>query len=131
MLKILKQIVLIPWKRFEPEQSIFVPCLDRRAHSQDILEEAERLGIEAGDHITVDYNVEGKDNIADLVVVEKGEAAPPQGSAKEKPAETSGENVNMTAAPEASNPVTPQTAAPLAVANQTAAVNATETPAAQ
>ena len=66
--------------------------------------------------------------IADLVVVEKGEAAP-GGSAKEKPAETSGENVNMTAAPEASNPVAPQTSSPLAVANQTAAVNATETPA--
>jgi len=46
MLKILNQILLIPWKRFEPEQFIFVPCLDRRAHAQDILEEAQRLGIE-------------------------------------------------------------------------------------
>ena len=45
MLKILNQIFLIQWKRFEPEQSIFIPCLDRKAHAQDILEEAERLGI--------------------------------------------------------------------------------------
>jgi len=92
-------------------------------------------GIKAGDHITVDYNIEDKNNIADLVVVEKGEAAP-EASAKEKPAGTpqaaslelpSRENVNMTAAPETSKPVAPEAAAPLAVANQTATVNATET----
>jgi hypothetical protein len=46
MLKILNQIFLIPWKRLEPEQSIFIPCLDRKAHEKGLLEEAERLGIE-------------------------------------------------------------------------------------
>ena len=72
----------------------------------------------------VKFSTDGKK----LVVVEKGEAAP-GGSAKEKPAETSGENVNMTAAPESSNPVALQAAAPVVAANQTSTVNATETPA--
>jgi hypothetical protein len=46
MLKILNQTILIPWKRFEAGQSIFIPCLDRKAHEKELLAEAERLGIE-------------------------------------------------------------------------------------
>ena len=122
-----KQIVIkhLDYESYEEVQTTLI--INEKTLFENV---TDLTGIKAGDHITVDYNIDGKNNVADLVVVEKGEAAP-GGSAKEKPAETSGENVNMTAAPEASNPVTPQTAAPLAVANQTAAVNATETPAAQ
>jgi hypothetical protein len=46
MLKILNQTFLIPWNRLEPEQSIFIPCLDRNAHEKALLREAKRLGIE-------------------------------------------------------------------------------------
>ena len=46
MLKILNQTFLIPWKRFETEQSIFIPCLDRRAHCKSLVDEANRWGYE-------------------------------------------------------------------------------------
>jgi hypothetical protein len=45
MLKILNQTFLIPWKRLEYGDSMFIPCLDRKAHEKDLLEEAQRLGI--------------------------------------------------------------------------------------
>lgn len=44
MLKILNLTVLIPWKKIEPGQSVFVPCLDRKAHCKALTQEAARLG---------------------------------------------------------------------------------------
>jgi hypothetical protein len=44
MLKILNLIVLIPWKKFEPGQSLFIPCLDRKAHCKTLKAEAGRWG---------------------------------------------------------------------------------------
>jgi hypothetical protein len=44
MLKILNLTVLIPWKKIEPGQSVFVTCLDRKAHCKALRQEAERLG---------------------------------------------------------------------------------------
>jgi hypothetical protein len=96
-------------------------------------------GVKAGDHITVDYIMEGANNIADLIVVEKGETAPEAASGKEKsaegpqaqgaPAESAPQAAaNMTAAPEAPAAATPEAVTPPA-ANQAAVVNATEKPA--
>jgi len=130
-----KQIVIkhLDYESYEEVQTTLI------INAKTLFENVTDLsGIKAGDHITVDYNIEGKNNIADLVVVEKGEAAP-ETSAKENPAETPPgpgasmgstptENVNMTAAPEPSNPIAPQAAVPLVAANQTTAVNATQTP---
>ena len=120
-----KQIVIkhLDYESYEEVQTTLI--INEKTLFENV---TDLTGIKAGDHITVDYNIDGKNNVADLVVVEKGEAAP-GGSAKEKPAETSGENVNMTAAPESSNPVALQAAAPVVAANQTSTVNATETPA--
>lgn len=44
MLKILNLIVLIPWTKLEPGQSVFVPCLDRKAHCKELIREANRQG---------------------------------------------------------------------------------------
>ena len=120
-----KQIVIkhLDYESYEEVQTTLI--INEKTLFENV---TDLTGIKAGDHITVDYNIDGKNNVADLVVVEKGEAAP-GGAAKEKPAETSGENVNMTAAPESSNPVALQAAAPVVAANQTSTVNATETPA--
>lgn len=127
-----KQIVIkhLDYESYEEVQTTLI--INEKTLFENVTDLTE---IKAGDHITVDYNIEDKNNIADLVVVEKTEAAP-QGSAKEKPAETSPGaskatppegNVNTTAVPEISKPVVSQAAAPLAAADQTAAVNATET----
>ena len=80
-----KQIVIkhLDYESYEEVQTTLI--INEKTLFENV---TDLTGIKAGDHITVDYNIEGKNNIADLVVVEKGEAAP-QGSAKEKPAETS------------------------------------------
>jgi hypothetical protein len=46
MLKILNQIFLVPWKQFEPGQSVFIPCLDRKSHCKTLVAEGERWGYE-------------------------------------------------------------------------------------
>lgn len=46
MLKILNLTILIPWERFEPGMSIFIPCLDRKVHGKTLEKEAKRLGYE-------------------------------------------------------------------------------------
>lgn len=45
MLKILNLVILIPWERFEPGMSVFIPCLDRKAHGKSLEKEARRLGM--------------------------------------------------------------------------------------
>jgi hypothetical protein len=45
MLKVMKATILIPWKKFEKGQSVFIPCLDRKANCKILQAEAERLGI--------------------------------------------------------------------------------------
>ena len=130
-----KQIVIkhLDYESYEEVQTTLI--INEKTLFENV---TDLTGIKAGDHITVDYNVEGKNNIADLVVVEKGEAAPaPEASVKEKPAETPSENINMTATPEPAKPVTPEAATPgtatpevavpPAAANQTTAVNTTAT----
>lgn len=44
MLKILNLIVLIPWEKLEPGMSVFIPCLDTKAHAKTLEKEAARLG---------------------------------------------------------------------------------------
>lgn len=44
MLKILNLTILIPWEKLEPGMSVFIPCLDRRAHGKELEREAKRLG---------------------------------------------------------------------------------------
>ena len=44
MLKILNLVILIPWERFEPGMSVFIPCLDRKGHGKELEKEANRLG---------------------------------------------------------------------------------------
>lgn len=46
MLKVMKLTILLPWKKLEPGQSFFVPCLDRKIHAKELQKEADRLGIE-------------------------------------------------------------------------------------
>lgn len=46
MLKVMNLLILLPWKKLEPGQSFFVPCLDRKAHAKTLQKEADRLGIE-------------------------------------------------------------------------------------
>lgn len=130
-----KQIVVkhLDYESYEEVQTVLL--INEKTLFENV---TDLTGIKAGDHITVDYNIDGKNNTADLVVVEKGEAVP-QGSVGEKPAETPEgastmgsapqENANMTAAPETAKPVAPEAAGPVAVANEIPAANATETPA--
>ena len=135
-----KQIVIkhLDYESYEEVQTTLI--INEKTLFENV---TDLTGIKAGDHITVDYNVEGKNNIADLVVVEKGEAAPaPEASVKEKSAETPAENINMTATPESAKSVAPETVTPEAAtpgtttpevatapaaANQTTAVNTTAT----
>ena len=37
--------ILLPWKKLEPGQSFFIPCLDRKVHAKTLQKEADRLGI--------------------------------------------------------------------------------------
>ena len=46
MLKILNQIFLVPWSKLEPGMSVFIPCLDRNKHREELLAEATRLGLD-------------------------------------------------------------------------------------
>lgn len=46
MLKVMKLTILVPWKKLEPGQSFFIPCLDRKAHAKTLQSEADRLGVE-------------------------------------------------------------------------------------
>jgi len=129
-----KQIVVkhLDYESYEEVQTVL--AINEKTLFENV---TDLTGIKPGDHITVDYNIDGKNNTADLVVVEKGEAVP-QGSAGEKPAETPEgasmgststpqENVNMTVAPETAKPVAPEAAAPAVVANELPVANATET----
>lgn len=44
MLKVLNLVILIPWEKLEPGMSVFIPCLDRKAHGKALEKEATRLG---------------------------------------------------------------------------------------
>jgi len=45
MLKVMNLTILLPWKKLEPGQSFFIPCLDRKVHAKTLQKEADRLGI--------------------------------------------------------------------------------------
>jgi hypothetical protein len=44
MLQILNQVFLIPWTKFEPGMSVFIPCFDHRRHTKTLTTEAKRWG---------------------------------------------------------------------------------------